>query len=62
MTGAGEATTTPHHLAAVKVRQLYTNTDGVPREDEGEGTPLFVMSKEEGRWWLAACQNTGVAA
>ncbi|MBN6038893.1 SgcJ/EcaC family oxidoreductase [Amycolatopsis sp. 195334CR] len=49
-------------VAAVKVRQLYTSTDGVPREDEGEGTPLFVMSKEEGRWWLTACQNTGVAA
>ncbi|UJW31271.1 SgcJ/EcaC family oxidoreductase [Saccharothrix sp. AJ9571] len=47
-------------VAAVKVRQRYSNTDGVPREDEGEGTPLFVMSQEEGQWRLVACQNTTV--
>lgn len=47
-------------VAAVKVRQLYVSKDGQPSEDEGEGTPLFVMSKEDGRWRLVACQNTPV--
>ena len=49
-------------VAAVKVRQVYTSTDGGPSEDEGEGTPLFVMAKEHGSWLLVACQNTGVLA
>ncbi|MFS8097537.1 SgcJ/EcaC family oxidoreductase [Lentzea alba] len=49
-------------VAAVKVRQLYVSSTGQPSEDEGEGTPLFVMSKENGQWRLTACQNTGVAA
>ena len=49
-------------VAAVKVRQVYTSTDGGPSEDEGEGTPLFVMAKERGSWLLVACQNTGVPA
>lgn len=44
-------------VAAVKVRQRYFDTAGRP---EGEGTPLYVMSKEEGRWLLTACQNTAV--
>ena len=45
-------------VAAVKVRQLYL-TPG----DESEGAPLYVMSKrDDGRWLLTACQNTGVAA
>lgn len=48
-------------VVAVKVRQVYTSTTGEPHDDEGEGTPLFVMSKEDGRWLLTACQNTGVA-
>ncbi|WP_158896210.1 SgcJ/EcaC family oxidoreductase [Amycolatopsis anabasis] len=47
-------------VAAVKVRQLYATTSGQPSADEGEGTPLFVMSKEDGQWRLVACQNTGV--
>ena len=34
-------------VAAVKVRQI-------------EGTPLFVMAKEDEQWLLVACQNTGV--
>ncbi|MGX1911450.1 SgcJ/EcaC family oxidoreductase [Streptomyces phaeochromogenes] len=43
-------------VAAVKVRQLYL-TPG----DESEGAPLYVMSKrDDGRWLLTACQNTGV--
>ncbi|MGI5271150.1 SgcJ/EcaC family oxidoreductase [Nonomuraea sp. CA-218870] len=40
-------------VAAVKVRQVYT-TSGE------EGAPLYVMSKQDGRWLLTACQNTGV--
>ena len=49
-------------VAAVKVRQIYTSSDGQPNEAEGEFTPLFVMAKEGGRWRLVACQNTGVHA
>ena len=47
-------------VAAVKVRQLYASTNGQPSDEEGEGTPLLVMSKEDGQWCLVACQNTGV--
>lgn len=47
-------------VAAVKVRQIYTSSDGQPSEAEGEGSPLFVMAKEDERWRLVACQNTGV--
>jgi uncharacterized protein (TIGR02246 family) len=47
-------------VAAVKVRQIYTSNDGQPSEAEGEGTPLFVMAKEDEQWLLVACQNTGV--
>ena len=58
-------------VAAVKVRQIYTPNQqaqaealgfaGQPNESEGEGTPLFVMAKEDDRWRLVACQNTGVS-
>ncbi|MDQ0364258.1 SgcJ/EcaC family oxidoreductase [Catenuloplanes indicus] len=44
-------------VAAVKVRQSYRTPEG-----EDLGTPLWIMSKEEGRWLLAACQNTGAPA
>ena len=45
-------------VAAVKVRQRYLSPD-----DESEGAPLYVMTKQDdGRWLLTACQNTGVAA
>jgi uncharacterized protein (TIGR02246 family) len=57
-------------VAAVKVRQIYTSNEredaealgfaGRPDAAEGEGTPLFVMAKEDGRWLLVACQNTAV--
>lgn len=47
-------------VAAVKVRQIYKSSDGQPSEAEGEGSPLFVMAKEDERWRLVACQNTGV--
>ncbi|MET0132936.1 MAG: SgcJ/EcaC family oxidoreductase [Kibdelosporangium sp.] len=45
-------------VAAVKVRQLYTSAEGEAPADEG--SPLFVMAKEDSRWLLVACQNTGV--
>lgn len=43
-------------VAAVKVRQVYETAEG-----PDVGSPLFVMAKEDGRWLLTACQNTGVA-
>ncbi|MBS1878109.1 MAG: SgcJ/EcaC family oxidoreductase [Actinobacteria bacterium] len=49
-------------VAAVKVRQVYASDAGVPIEADGEGSPLYVMSREAGRWLLTACQNTPVAA
>lgn len=45
-------------VSAVKVRQLYRAPGGT-----SEGTPLYVMSKQDdGRWLLTACQNTAVAS
>lgn len=49
-------------VAAVKVRQVYASDDGTPVEEDGEGTPLYVMSKEGGAWRLTACQNTQAAS
>ncbi|QIS02506.1 SgcJ/EcaC family oxidoreductase [Nocardia brasiliensis] len=45
-------------VAAVKVVQRYLNHDG---EITGQGSPMYVMSKEDGRWLLTANQNTPVA-
>ncbi|WP_109506272.1 SgcJ/EcaC family oxidoreductase [Nocardioides speluncae] len=39
-------------VAAVKLRQVYTTPDGLD-----VGTPLWVLSKEDGRWLIAASQN-----
>lgn len=44
-------------VAAVKVTQVYRTPDGTD-----VGTPLWVMAKENGRWLLAACQNTAAEA
>jgi uncharacterized protein (TIGR02246 family) len=45
-------------VAAVKVRQCYLGPD-----NNSEGAPLYVMTKQDGgRWLLTACQNTGVIA
>ncbi|MBF6338438.1 SgcJ/EcaC family oxidoreductase [Nocardia abscessus] len=46
-------------VAAVKVRQRYFTPDGALAS---EGTPMYVMSKEDGRWLLTANQNTPVVA
>lgn len=46
-------------VAAVKVRQVYHGADG----EGSEGAPLYVMTRgDDGRWLLAACQNTQVHA
>lgn len=45
-------------VAAVKVRQRYLTKNGDPVE--GEGTPMYVMTKEDGVWLLTANQNTPV--
>jgi uncharacterized protein (TIGR02246 family) len=45
-------------VAAVKVRQQPVTLDGRPIEGENQGSPLYVMSKEDGHWRLVAGQNT----
>jgi uncharacterized protein (TIGR02246 family) len=47
-------------VAAVKVRQRPVALDGRPIEGESEGSPLYVMAKEDGQWQLVAGQNTVV--
>ncbi|MGW4093787.1 SgcJ/EcaC family oxidoreductase [Nocardia sp. NPDC004750] len=46
-------------VVAVKVRQRYFTDAGAL---DGEGSPMYVMSKEDGRWLLTANQNTPVVA
>ncbi|WP_245568708.1 SgcJ/EcaC family oxidoreductase [Nocardia concava] len=45
-------------VAAVKVRQQYFNHAD---ELQAQGSPLYGMTKEDGRWLLTFCQNTPVA-
>ena len=45
-------------VAAVKVRQRPVTLDGQPIEGQREGSPLYVMAREDGRWCLVAGQNT----
>ncbi|CAM4278560.1 SgcJ/EcaC family oxidoreductase [Nocardia ninae] len=45
-------------VAAVKVHQRYLTNDG---QVTGEGSPMYVMSKENGHWLLTANQNTVIA-
>jgi uncharacterized protein (TIGR02246 family) len=47
-------------VAAVKVRQRPVTLELVPIEGENEGSPLYIMAKEDGRWRLVAGQNTEV--
>ncbi|MGW0247869.1 SgcJ/EcaC family oxidoreductase [Nocardia goodfellowii] len=44
-------------VAAVKIHQRYFDADGGLI---GEGAPLYVMAKENGRWLLTANQNTPI--
>ncbi|WP_285586485.1 SgcJ/EcaC family oxidoreductase [Herbidospora sp. NBRC 101105] len=45
-------------VAAVKVVQRYHSPDGDPVGNPG--SPMWVMTREDGRWLLTACQNTEV--
>ncbi|GAA3679791.1 SgcJ/EcaC family oxidoreductase [Lentzea roselyniae] len=47
-------------VAAVKIRQRPVKLDGTPITDQNEGSPLYVLSKEDGEWKIAAGQNTVV--
>ena len=47
-------------VAAVKVRQRPVTLDGRPIADQNEGSPVYVMAKEDGTWLLVAGQNTVV--
>ncbi|PWK81450.1 uncharacterized protein (TIGR02246 family) [Lentzea atacamensis] len=47
-------------VAAVKIRQRPVKLDGTPITDQNEGSPLYVLSKEDGGWKIAAGQNTVV--
>lgn len=44
-------------VAAVKVRQRYFDVEG---SLASEGTPMYVVAKEDGTWLLTANQNTPV--
>lgn len=45
-------------VAAVKIRQRPVRLDGTPLPDQNEGSPLYILSKEDGEWRIAAGQNT----
>ncbi|MEU4352307.1 SgcJ/EcaC family oxidoreductase [Streptomyces sp. NPDC023838] len=47
-------------VAAVNVRQRPVTLDGQPIEDQPEGRPMYVLAKDNGRWRIAAAQNTQV--
>ena len=49
-------------VAAVKVPQRYFSPEGDLVTELGEGTPMYVVSKEDGQWLLTANQNTEIAA
>lgn len=44
-------------VAAVKVRQRYFDVTG---DLDSEGSPMYVVAKENGNWLLTANQNTPV--
>ena len=46
-------------VAAVKIRQRRVSPDG-EYLDVAEGSPLYILSKEDGEWLIAAGQNTVV--
>ncbi|WP_245785947.1 SgcJ/EcaC family oxidoreductase [Lentzea albida] len=45
-------------VAAVKIRQRPVRPDGTPLPDQNEGSPLYILSKEDEGWRIAAGQNT----
>ncbi|MGH3086104.1 MAG: SgcJ/EcaC family oxidoreductase [Rubrobacteraceae bacterium] len=47
-------------VAVVNVRQKPITHDGEPLDDAPQGSPVYVMTKEEGQWKIAAAQNTHI--
>lgn len=47
-------------VAAVNVRQRPVLDDGSPIPGEAEGSPLYILVKEDERWMIAVGQNTKV--
>jgi uncharacterized protein (TIGR02246 family) len=47
-------------VVAVKVRQQPVTHDRQPIEGQHEGSPTYVMAKEDGQWRIVAGQNTTV--
>ncbi|WP_329792729.1 SgcJ/EcaC family oxidoreductase [Lentzea sp. DG1S-22] len=45
-------------VAAVKIRQRPIRPDGTPLSGQNEGSPLHVLSEEDGEWRIAAGRNT----
>lgn len=45
-------------VAAVKVRQRPVTLEGRPIAGQSEGSPRYVMAKEDGQWRMVAGQNT----
>lgn len=45
-------------VVALRVRQTPVSPDGEPLADHNEGSPLYILSKEDGQWRLAVGQNT----
>ncbi|MFD9699703.1 SgcJ/EcaC family oxidoreductase [Lentzea sp. NPDC059081] len=45
-------------VAAVKIRQRPVTPDGTALPEQNEGSPLYILSKEDGTWKIAAGQNT----
>ena len=45
-------------VAAVKIRQRPVRPDGTPLPNQNEGSPLYILSKEDEGWRIAAGQNT----
>jgi uncharacterized protein (TIGR02246 family) len=59
------ATYTPVHVlfirpdvAAVNVRQRPVSLDGQPLHDQPQGSPLYILAKDDDGWRIAAAQNT----
>jgi hypothetical protein len=44
----------------VSIRQRPVHKDGTPIACELEGSPLYVLVKDGGRWMIGAGQNTKV--
>jgi hypothetical protein len=45
----------------MQASRLELPHEGRPIEDQPEGSPTYVMAKEDGQWCLVAGQNTLIA-